>query len=110
MKSHIAEIKNDLELLTQIIVKTVPTEQIYLFGSYAYGTPHEGSDIDLYIVMKSDSDIRELDAIDAANMEIYKRINKPIDLLALKSDKFERKKNDVTMERKIVREGIKIYG
>ena len=110
MEKYISKIQNDLELLTDIIVKTVPTEQIYLFGSYAYGTPREDSDIDLYIVMKSDCDMRELDAIDAASLEIYKQIHKPVDLLALKSDKFERKKNDVTMERKIVRDGIKIYG
>jgi len=41
MKNHIVKIKNDLELLTEITIKTVPAEQIYLFGSYAYGTPRE---------------------------------------------------------------------
>jgi predicted nucleotidyltransferase len=26
-------------------------DQIFLFGSYAYGTPHEASDVDLLVVM-----------------------------------------------------------
>ncbi len=26
-------------------------EKVILFGSYAYGTPHEGSDVDLLVVM-----------------------------------------------------------
>jgi predicted nucleotidyltransferase len=26
-------------------------DKIILFGSYAYGTPHEGSDVDLLVIM-----------------------------------------------------------
>ena len=32
---HIEEIKDDLEILKQIILEKVPTDQIWLFGSYA---------------------------------------------------------------------------
>ena len=39
-----------LEELTGIISRTVTVEQIYLFGSYAYGTPNGDSDLDLYVV------------------------------------------------------------
>jgi predicted nucleotidyltransferase len=31
-------IQSELETLTTIIANAVPVEQIYLFGSYAYGT------------------------------------------------------------------------
>jgi hypothetical protein len=48
--------------------------------------------------------------MEAIGLKIYKKIHKPIDLLVLKSDKFLRKKNSATMEKKIARDGIKIYG
>jgi len=42
----IEEIKR--ELIERL--KPLNPEKIILFGSYAYGTPHENSDIDLYVV------------------------------------------------------------
>ena len=36
------------------IAETFRVERIYLFGSYAYGKPSEGSDIDFLIVMNHD--------------------------------------------------------
>jgi predicted nucleotidyltransferase len=42
------KVNNELEMLTGIIVGTVPVEAIYLFASYAYGTPHKDLDLDLY--------------------------------------------------------------
>jgi len=110
MKEHIAEIQNDLDLLTDIIVKTVPTEQIYLFGSYAYGTPCKDSDIDIYIVVKDNAPKRELDYIDDINEARYEKINKPVDVLALKLNRFSARRELATMERTIAREGIKLYG
>ncbi|MDR1923589.1 MAG: nucleotidyltransferase domain-containing protein, partial [Planctomycetaceae bacterium] len=47
-----AKIQNELDVISDIIVKTVPVDQIYLFGSYAYGTPNEDSDLDIYVVLK----------------------------------------------------------
>ena len=44
-----------LEELTGIISRTVTAEQVYLFGSYAYGTPNEDSDLDLYVVIPDGS-------------------------------------------------------
>jgi predicted nucleotidyltransferase len=40
-------VQSELDVLTNIIANTVPVEEIYLFGSYAYGTPHKDSDLDL---------------------------------------------------------------
>ncbi len=33
------------------VAKRFDPDKIILFGSYAYGTPHEGSDVDLLVVM-----------------------------------------------------------
>ena len=45
-------IRAELDKLKGIIINAIPVEQIYLFGSYAYGTPHKYSDLDLYVVLK----------------------------------------------------------
>lgn len=39
--------------ITQKIVKEYKPEKIILFGSYAWGKPREDSDVDLFIVKKS---------------------------------------------------------
>ena len=47
----------DIEVLKHEIVerlKPLNPDKIILFGSYAYGTPNEDSDIDLYVVTKDD--------------------------------------------------------
>lgn len=45
--------------ITEKIVKEYKPERIILFGSYAWGTPHEWSDVDLFIVKKSGKNIFE---------------------------------------------------
>jgi predicted nucleotidyltransferase len=44
------------EIKLKIIEKLKPLNlnQVILFGSYAYGTPHKDSDIDLYVVTNDD--------------------------------------------------------
>jgi len=47
----------DIEILKyEIVERLMPLDldKIILFGSYAYGTPNEDSDIDLYVVTKDD--------------------------------------------------------
>jgi len=38
-------------LIKESVLQAIPAEAIYLFGSYAYGTPNEDSDIDIYVVL-----------------------------------------------------------
>lgn len=42
-------IQDELNILKDIIINTVPVEQIFLFGSYANGVPHDDSDLDIYV-------------------------------------------------------------
>jgi predicted nucleotidyltransferase len=39
-----------LDSIKEAILKYVYAKYIYLFGSYAYGTPNKNSDIDIFIV------------------------------------------------------------
>lgn len=43
-----------IQALAQRIVCAYAPERIVLFGSYAYGTPHEDSDVDLLIIKSTD--------------------------------------------------------
>jgi predicted nucleotidyltransferase len=110
MPNNIDAIRPELDALTTAIVEAVPVEQIYLFGSYAYGTPHKDSDLDLYLVFKDNLPIRELDALLDARIAMDPVQTMPIDLLGLKMNRFLDRATDATLERKIAREGVKIYG
>jgi len=103
-------IRAELDKLTELIIKAIPVEQIYLFGSYAYGTPHKYSDLDLYVVLKDDVETRELDAVLKILEVIQKVKTKPVDIIANKKSKYLRLTTGPTMERKIAREGLKLYG
>jgi predicted nucleotidyltransferase len=103
-------IRAELDILTELIINTIPVEQIYLFGSYAYGTPHKDSDLDLYVLLKDDTETRELDATVKILGAIGKVKTKPVDIIANKKSNYLRLTAGPTMERRIAREGIKIYG
>ena len=48
------DISSILETITAIIRKEYKPEKIILYGSYAYGNPTKHSDIDLFIVKRTD--------------------------------------------------------
>ena len=110
VQNDITGIKRELDAITKIITDTVPVEAIYLFGSHAYGTPNKDSDLDLYVVFKDELPMRELDAITAISIAISPVKNMPMDILGLKQNRFDDRKLYATLERKIVREGVKLYG
>jgi uncharacterized protein len=44
-----------LELVTRRLVEEFDAEQVILFGSHAWGTPTDDSDVDLLVVVREDS-------------------------------------------------------
>jgi predicted nucleotidyltransferase len=112
MKSSIAmgDVKQELDTLTGIIAATVPVEEIYLFGSYAYGTPHKDSDLDLYVVLKDKAEIKELDAMVEIGKAISRKKTMPVDILAATKSRYLDRREAPTLERQIAEEGIKVYG
>jgi predicted nucleotidyltransferase len=105
-----ATIESELNTLKEIIVNTVPVEQIYLFGSYASGMPHKDSDLDLYVVLNDDVQMRLIDAITKIRLAIGRKKTMPVDILANTLSRYHERAKGPTIERKISREGIKIYG
>jgi uncharacterized protein len=46
-----------LDQVTHELVEALHPEQIVLFGSHAWGSPHQDSDLDLFIVMSGETEI-----------------------------------------------------
>ena len=80
-----------LEELTGIISRTVTAEQVYLFGSYAYGTPNEDSDLDLRRALCPVQDM-------------------PMDVVACRASTFRQRQQGPSLERTIARKGVLLYG
>jgi len=49
------KIEQTIDHIRDSVLKFVPARCIYLFGSHAYGTPTEESDIDIYVVTPDDT-------------------------------------------------------
>jgi uncharacterized protein len=54
------DINKKLQKITDTIVKEFQPEKIILFGSYAWGEPHEWSDVDLLII-KNGEDLSRIE-------------------------------------------------
>lgn len=104
-------IQKELELIKESVLKVVPdTEAIYLFGSYAYGTPNADSDLDIYVVIPDNIQMHPLDVGAEIRMNLVKQRTVPLDLLIGRTGIFNSRKESLTLENTISREGIKIYG
>ena len=105
-----AAIQAELDKLKELIINAMPVEQIYLFGSYAYGTPRKDSDLDLYVVLKDDNPLRDIDAGLQIRFAIARKKSMPVDIIAKKKKDFMSRLDDITLERIVNRDGIRIYG
>ena len=50
MPETLTDLKEGISRVVQQIVEKFHPQKVILFGSYAYGEPHEGSDLDLLVV------------------------------------------------------------
>jgi len=103
-------IKDELDILKDLIIKTIPVGKIFLFGSYADGKPDADSDLDIYVVMSDKAEIKEIDAMKLIRKAIRKKKTMPVDIVVGKEKKFNRRKSSVTIESQIEKNGILLYG
>lgn len=100
------ELNLELKKLAKKIKEITPATKIYLFGSYAYGTPTDESDVDLCIL--TDENKRKLEILREIRRNIGD-INYSLDILVYKTDEFkERVNNKYIMESKIYNDGVEI--
>lgn len=76
--------------IAQRIAQKFEPEKIILFGSWAWGTPHQDSDIDLFIIKKTD-DTRQLTR--DINGFLFPRLY-PIDIIVYRPEQAEKRKED----------------
>lgn len=103
----------DIDELKPLIVKRLKPldpEKIILFGSYAYGTPNEDSDIDLFLYKKI-----EKEAVREYKIKLRKQVK---DLVSkykigfdfiIASEEFVRSRDDYFYKKDILEKGKVLY-
>ena len=101
------KIEAKIENIKNSILKFVPAKCIYLFGSYAYGTPTEDSDIDIFVVTPdSTKDFFELSAEIRCDLS-YKNIF--LDLSFDTESSFHTRRMNRKFEKTIYQKGRILY-
>ncbi len=99
-------LNEDIQQLSENIAREFRPERIILFGSYAYGTPTNDSDVDILVILPFDGKPMH------KALEILKKVrpNIPVDLLVRTPDQVKDRidKNDWFL-REIVMKGRKLY-
>lgn len=103
------EISNNLKTIIEKINSNFNTKKIILFGSFAYGSPNNSSDIDLCIIMELNNE-RKIQVMREIRNHIYDVLLLPLDLVIYTEEEFAtRVSNPTTLEYKIEKEGKVLY-
>ena len=106
---RIMTVNQEILDMMEVIKQAVPAEKIYLFGSFANGTPHNDSDYDFFVVVPDDGP-RPLEIIQNARKSLSKTNRQTaVDILADYQSRFNDRRQLNTLERKIANEGIVLY-
>jgi predicted nucleotidyltransferase len=101
-------VDSELQDIVKKILNTTNVSQIFVFGSYAYGTPSEDSDIDLCVITNDKE--RKIEIIKKIRRAIKNIATMPIDILVYDKDDFiQRASLSCTLEHKIAFEGVSLY-
>ena len=104
MKTGVKEV---LDMYVNTIASMSGVLQIYLFGSHAYGTPHEKSDIDLMVIV--DDNLKAVKMALTINMALVGNRKIPLDILVNTSSDFNVASNEPSLQNRIKNEGVLLY-
>lgn len=97
-----------LEQIVERLVEGLQPEQIILFGSYAYGQPKAGSDLDILVIVSESTEPAHRRAQKA--YRCVGSIGIPKDLLVLTREEFEKQMRIVTsLARRVKKRGKVLY-
>ena len=98
-----------IDAAVERLVAEFQPEQIWLFGSYAWGEPTPDSDLD-FLVVVPESGAHPLDRMQRAH-RCLRGVRTPIDVLVPTKEEFERVRDlKPSLTYKIVREGRLVHG
>ena len=98
-----------LNEITQRIVEVLHPLRIYEFGSWAYGTPHSDSDLDLMLVFP-DNGCRRIDLVCAAR-QLLRALPFRVDVLVRFRSEFDsRAEWPTTIEATVKHKGRLLHG
>lgn len=100
--------REELKKITDTICSAASVEKIYLFGSFAYGTPDQDSDFDIYVLLTDDKE-RPFRVVQRINMALARMDIRSVDIFADTLHNFYEKGEGSTLERTVAKEGILIY-
>ena len=90
------------------LIETYKPHAIYIFGSYAWGTPNEDSDLDVLIIVNKLTNTRHRMLVKGHSALTNLRLSK--DLLLYSKDEFEELSEDkMALCYRVKREGLQIY-
>ena len=98
-----------IQVATQKLVAEFQPEQIWLFGSHAWGTPDDNSDVDLLVVFR-DSDETPIRRAQRAH-RCLRGLRMPKDVLVETRQEVDRVKElKTSLENDILSRGRRLYG
>ena len=100
----------EINALRDRFVEALNPVSVYLFGSYAYGTPTPDSDLDFYIVV-DDAQTDSYEQTVRAYRAIRHARTRPVDILVGTNSAFEarRAESPHTIESEVFRKGVLLY-
>lgn len=102
-------LNSEIVALKDRFVEQLSPLKVYLFGSFAYGTPDDDSDYDFYIIVDDSREDWHEETVKAYRAIQHAR-TRPVDILIGTESKFEKRKELPTIEQEVFRKGVLLYG
>lgn len=102
-------INNEVQNIINCANQKYDINQIYIFGSYAYGKPHKDSDIDVCIITE-ENNISKREILKNIRKSIVDVVQKPLDILVFSKQEFQEQMIiESSIEYQIRTKGVKVY-
>ena len=101
--------QNLLDEVTRRLAVEFKPEQVWLFGSHAWGTPHEDSDVDLMVIVRESGE-RAIRRMQRAH-RCLRGLRMSKDVFVQTREEFDRYKDlRASLQHQILAQGRKLYG